>query len=163
MLEWLRRAAPEPKEEAEVDLSEVQRAPARVLTSNQHLGPHRTPAAALRWNIRGTLELNCLRSGWLGPDLLLELGHRQLVTVPLRDLRVEASGIVPAAGPLPRGAARLLMPELESTAWTWWELPITQGMTLELTARLPKRAQGYRDAAKDEVLVATEATLHVVV
>jgi hypothetical protein len=55
------------------------------------------------------------------------------------------------------------MPELETTAWTWWELPITQGMTLELTARLPKRAQGYRDAAKDEVLVATEATLHVVV
>lgn len=136
---------------------------ARVLSPTHSLGPFGTPAAALRWRVNGPGSFWCVRSGWVGSDLTVELDDGQRVMLPLSILRIDATHIwspeqlLPPV--VPEWVGRL---RARGGCW-WWEVPIQHDSIVELDATLDGRIDdGYRAAARaSDVVCAKTAVLRV--
>lgn len=119
---------------------------ATVLTPNRLLGPFETPAAALRFAVYTPLDLFCVRSGWYGPDLSLELEGGERIVAPLVGLRLDTRD--PWSRRVREGAKSDLSdePHLLASLLRWWEMPVVWGNRLLVSGVVTRAGLGYREA-----------------
>lgn len=125
---------------------QLKNVPATVLTPNRLLGPFETPAAALRFAVYAPLDLFCVRSGWYGPDLSLELEGGERIVAPLGGLRLDTKD--PWWRRVRAGAKSELSdePHLLASLLRWWEMPVVFGNRLLVSGVVARAGLGYREA-----------------